>query len=86
MPRYVIQYIESFLPEGQSSIAIHESQSIANYGDDTDQAKIERTKGLIGTTQQQKQRFPNAMHHFKIFYNANNKARIYYRYTGSIKF
>jgi hypothetical protein len=85
MPQYVIDYIESFMPEGEQSIAFHETLSIINYSD-AYQEKIERTKGFIGTNQLEKGRFPNAMHHFKIFYNRDNKARIFYRYVGNIKF
>lgn len=85
MPQYVIQYIESFLPEGESSIAVHKSFSISNYND-ANQERIERQRGFIGTTQLEKKKFPEAMHHFIILYNADNKARIYYRYIGGIKF
>jgi len=85
MPRYVIQYIESFLPEGQSSIAIHKPFSISNYKD-ADQEKIERSRGFIGTTQLEKDKFPQAMHHLIVFFNTKGKARIYYRYVGGIKF
>ena len=85
MPKYVIDYIERFMPEGERSIAFHVSNSIVNYSD-VNQEKIERTKGFIGTTQQEKGEFPNAMHHFKIFYNQDNKARIFYRYVGNITF
>lgn len=85
MPKYVIQYVESFMPEGNASIAIHRSFSIANYKD-AQQDKIERAKGFIGTTELEKGKFTQAIHHFKIFYNASNKARIYYRYVGNIKF
>ena len=85
MPQYLIDYIENFIPQGSQSIAFHESFSIARYSD-ADQKKIERTKGFIGTNQLEKHKFPNAMHHFKIFHNRKNKARIFYRYVGNITF
>jgi hypothetical protein len=86
MPQYVIDYVQSFMPENDLSIAIHKSISIAGYGNDTNKEKIERTKGFIGTNQLEKSKFLNAIHHFKIFYNQNNKARIFYRYIGNITF
>ncbi|MBU2102354.1 MAG: DEAD/DEAH box helicase family protein [Candidatus Omnitrophica bacterium] len=85
MPQYVIQYVENFMPEGDASIAIHKAFSIANYKD-AQQDKIERAKGFIGNNDIEKSKFPQAIHHFKIFYNTSNKARIYYRYIGNIKF
>jgi hypothetical protein len=85
MPRYVMQYIESFLPEGGNSIAIHKPFGIANYRE-ANQEKIERSRGFIGTTQLERDRFPQAMHHFIVLYNAERKARIYYRYVGGIRF
>lgn len=85
MPSYVMQYIESFLPEGGNSIAIHRPFGIVNYKD-ADQEKIERTRGFIGTTQLEKDKFPQAMHHFIVLYNSKKRARMYYRYVGGIKF
>lgn len=85
MPPYVIDYIESFMPDGNESVAIHKSFSIATY-DTADQNKIERAKGFIGHNELEPKKFPKAMHHFKIFYNRENKARIFYRYVGNIKF
>lgn len=85
MPQYVIQYVENFMPDGEASIAIHRSFSIANYRD-ADQEKIARPKGFIGTSDQERPKFPKAMHHFRILFNARNKARIYYRLVGNIQF
>lgn len=90
MPDYVIQYVESFSPEGEAAIAIHKSFSIANYKD-TDKEQINkeqiwRKRGFIGTKELELDKFPQAMHHFKIFYNAEKKARIFYKYVGNIKF
>lgn len=85
MPQYVIQYIESYLPGGTSSIAIHKPFSIVNYKD-AKQEKIERSRGFIGSTQLERDKFPQAMHHFIVLFNSEKKARIYYRYVGGIKF
>ncbi|MCQ9206869.1 MAG: DEAD/DEAH box helicase family protein [Omnitrophica bacterium] len=85
MPDYVIQYVKSFMPDRNNSIAIHKLFSISNYRD-ANQGLIERPKGFIGTTELEKNKFPQAIHHFKIFHNKENKSRIFYRFIGSIKF
>jgi hypothetical protein len=83
MPQYVIEYVQSFIPEGDRSIAIHKSASAYLSAD---QEKIERAKGFIGTPQLERNKFPNAMHHFKIYHNQRKQARIFYRYVGNITF
>lgn len=85
MPQYVIDYVEHFMPNDEHSIAFHPSFSIANYSD-ANQEKIERTKGFIGDSQLEGKKFPHALHHFKIFYNKDNKARIFYKYNGNVTF
>ena len=83
VPQYVIEYVQSFMPKGNRSIAIHKSSPA--YAS-ADQKRIERAKGFIGTPQLEKAKFPDAIHHFKIFHNSNNKARMFYRYVGNITF
>ncbi|MCK5601443.1 DEAD/DEAH box helicase family protein [Candidatus Pacearchaeota archaeon] len=83
MPNYVIDYVQSFMMDGNQSIAIHKS---AQAYSSADQETIERAKGFIGTPQLEIGKFPKAIHHFKIFHNADNKARMFYRYVGNIKF
>ncbi len=82
LPDYLIRYVQRILPNGTSSIALHPSSTIENMKD-ADKTKIERTKGLFG---QVKREFPDAVHHFKIFYNAKNKARLIYKFNGNITF
>jgi len=45
-------------------------------------------EGKLGSrsNQLEKTRFPLAVHHIKIFYNAQNKARLFYKFDGSIQF
>jgi hypothetical protein len=50
---------------------------------DADKEKIERTKGLFG---QVSRNYPNAVHHFKVFFNNSNKARLIYKFSGNITF
>jgi len=85
MPKYVINYVDNFSPSGDKSIAFHKSFCISGYKD-ADQDKIQRPKGFIGTGELEKNKYPNALHHFKIFYNNKSEARIYYRFVGNVKF
>jgi hypothetical protein len=82
LPEYLIRYIERVLPNGPSSIAIHPSSTVENMHD-ADPVNITRDKGLFG---QAKRAFPDALHHFKIFYNDREKARLVYRFNGNISF
>jgi hypothetical protein len=40
----------------------------------------------MGTNQLEKQRFPDAVHHLKVFTNAAGKGRLFYKFEGSIQF
>jgi hypothetical protein len=82
LPDYLIRYVQRTMPAGADSIAIHAAGNVGNMKD-ADRVKIERTKGLMG---QVRRDFPNATHHFKIFYNDEGKARVVYRFDGSISF
>jgi Z1 domain/Type III restriction enzyme, res subunit len=82
LPDYLIHYVQRVLPSGPNSIAIHPSLTVENMRD-ADKANISRDKGLFG---QAKRAFPDALHHFKIFFNAQDKARLIYRYNGNISF
>ena len=57
-----------------------------NERDGVNKDKIERAKGFFGAPQMQKDKFPDAVHHFKIFYNEKGKGRVFYKFDGSIKF
>ena len=89
LPNYLINYIESFCPLGDRSLAVHLPKSIAGYSDkdgEMDKATITRTKGFIGKNQMEVTRYPEAIHHINIFFNDLGKARIFYKYDGSIRF
>ncbi|MHB8743613.1 MAG: Z1 domain-containing protein [Sulfuricaulis sp.] len=86
-------FLKEFMITASSSpsdmIAIHPSSSIDGYSDGEpglDKARIERRKGLIGTNQLEKNRYPKAVHHLKVFTNAAGKGRLFYKYEGSIQF
>lgn len=87
LPSHLINFILHFSPDGSDSLAIHESTDISNRGLDTDKTNISRAKGLIGTPEMGKSRYPHAIHHIKVFYNKDTlRARVFYRFIGSIKF
>lgn len=89
LPDYLINYIESFCPLGENSIAIHEPKSISGYNEkpgELDKSNIIRAKGFIGKREREEDKFPNAIHHINILFNEDNNARIFYKYQGSIRF
>jgi len=87
LPFYLIDYIENFLPSGDLSIAIHAPKSIANNKDEsTDQASITRTRGFIGKRELEISKFPDAIHHIFILYNESQRAKVFYKYEGNIRF
>src|SRR5262249_20569894 len=85
IPDYLIRYIQRTMPGGSSSVAIHSSSSIEKYTDREGLNKelIERKKGFFGQTHRD---YPDAIHHLKIFSNAANRARMFYKFNGSITF
>jgi hypothetical protein len=75
------------LPKGDASIALHPSSSIATRKDEgTNQQKIERSKGFMGASELQKTKFLHAIHHLKIFFNAKQRGRVFYKFEGSLQF
>jgi hypothetical protein len=87
VPHHLISFIEQFSPDGNNSLAIHGSTDISGRKEtDVDKARIERTRGFIGASEQEPGKYPHAIHHIKIFYNNERKARVFYRYVGNVKF
>jgi hypothetical protein len=89
LPEYLINYIENFRPDGDKSIAVHPASSIAGYTDkdgSLDKATITRTKGFVGKSQMEVTKYPDAIHHVIIFFNDLGKARVFYKYDGSVRF
>lgn len=89
LPDYLINYINTFCPVGDDSIAVHSPKTIAGYSDkegEVDKATITRTKGFIGKFERETDKYPNAIHHINILFNEQGKARVFYKYQGSIRF
>lgn len=89
LPRYLINYIENFCPAGDKSIAVHPPMSMGGYTEkegEMDRASITRKKGFIGASQMEAEKYPDAIHHINVIYNDTGKARLFYKYEGSIRF
>ena len=86
LPQFLIKYLREALKVSPDSLAIHQSSSIERYKKTANIDQISRTKGFIGTTQLEKAKFPNAIHHIKIFHNGKGKARVFYKNLGGINF
>jgi hypothetical protein len=89
LPTYLINYIESFCPDGGNSIAVHLPNDISGYKDkvgETNRSTITRTRGFIGKRELEESKFPKAIHHINILFNDEGKARVFYKYKGNIRF
>tara|TARA_R110002124_G_C8958790_1_gene513883 strand:+ start:348 stop:2234 length:1887 start_codon:yes stop_codon:yes gene_type:complete len=88
-PDYLLRYIKRTSTDVSSVAVLHPSSSIENYTDvenGTDKSLIVRKKGFFGRPQMQSGKYPNAIHHLKIFRNSEGKARLFYKREGSIQF
>jgi hypothetical protein len=88
-PSYLKRFITRTSPKLEDALAIHPSSSIGNYKDTEDgldKNKIERRRGFMGTNQLERTKYPLAVHHLKIFRNAEGNGRLFYKFDGSIQF
>lgn len=88
-PPYVLQFIDEFSPYGVSSLAIHKTTLLGSNYESADKEQIIRLRGFISTGDLEKDRYPKAIHHIKVFRNEANRARVFYKYTpeiGNIRF
>lgn len=83
---FLIEYLDSQVLSNPDSLAIHTSSSIAGYKKTADHEAIVRPKGFIGNPQLERAKFPNAIHHIKVFYNEQGKARVFYKSQGGVQF
>jgi hypothetical protein len=85
LPTFLIDYIKA-TSDADDSLAIHTASSIAGYGKTANQTAISRDKGFIGNPQLELKKFPQAVHHVKILFNATGKAKLFYKFRGSLQF
>lgn len=84
-PGYLKEFMIKTSQAPDEQIAIHPASSIDGYSNEgVDKDRIERRKGFMGATQLNA--FPGARHHLKVFYNAKGRARLFYKFVGSIQF
>jgi len=81
---HILNFIDKTLPFGDESIVFHSSRKIAK-SNLIDEDNISRDRGMYGGEDYEKDKFPNAVHHFKIFYNKNYNARVIYNYRATDK-
>jgi len=86
LPAFLIEYIEAVSQGGAGLLAIHTASSIEGYGSKANQKTISRAKGFMGKSQLETKRFPDAVHHVKIFRNKQGRARLFYKFAGSLQF
>lgn len=86
LPKFLIDYLAASVKSKPGTLAIHRAASIAGYGDSADKASIARRKGFIGKPQLEEKAFPGAIHHIKIFFNGEGKARVFYKNLGGVQF
>lgn len=85
-PEYLLRYVKRVCPNGPDSIAVHKSQLIsASYGG-ADVERIERKKGFLGSTQLKGANSEKVLHHFRIIRNSKGRARLFYKFEGSLQF
>lgn len=87
-PGYLREFLATTSVDPDQEIAVHGSTDISGYAssDGLDKLRIERRRGFMGTNQLERSRFPNAVHHVKVFYNDEGKGRLFYKFEGSIQF
>ncbi len=85
LPLFVIEYLQAALKVTPDSLAIHTLSSIKGYKKSADQSEISRARGFIGNPQLELRKFPNAIHHVKIFHNGQGKGRVFYKNQGGVQ-
>lgn len=82
-PSYLLRYIERTSFGDQNAAFIHPPLDISNYAD-ADRDKITRRRGFIGNTQLA--RAPGSCVHHLFVAHSNGKARLIYKFRGTIQF
>jgi Z1 domain len=83
LPNFLIGLIKAFSPDGDDAVVLHAAADITGRAGGTNHEAISRPKGFIGQSELQVRKFPNAIHHLKVFYNANGKGRVFYKLAGT---
>lgn len=82
LPEFLIKYIER-TSSNNDSVVFHAPSDISNQASaGTDVPNIARQKGFMGKSQLQEDKYPDASHHVKVFYNSQSRARVFYKLRG----
>ena len=84
-PDYLVRYISQNCGANQRLLAVQVSFDISGYSDTEqglDKIAIERRRGFFGTSQMQKAKYPDAIHHLRMFRNGEGRARLFYKQSG----
>lgn len=84
LPGYLLRYIERTSIGLSNSLYVHEPLDMSGYKD-ADPNAINRARGFIGTTQLRKAP-TSTVHHLFVVHNGEGKARLIYKFVGTIKF
>ena len=85
-PDYVQKYLIQNLARRNSRVSFHQASSFgqrAKTYTPEERASIRRKKGIFATNEYNRSEIPSAMHHLKIFYNDDRKARLFYKINES---
>jgi len=81
---YVSSHIRNFvlnqIQDRSDLVVFHFSGKIEKFAD-ADYEKIMRRRGFFGKGDLELAQFPNAVHHFKFYFNESGKGRLFYKYT-----
>jgi len=88
VPDFILEWLKNFSPDGDKSILIHKPSKVSDDYKSADVENLKRARGFMSTSEldRDKKGQQEAIHHFKVFYNSKNRARLFYKYDGSIKF
>jgi hypothetical protein len=82
IPNPIIRTIESMKPNGDASVVVHKTKSLLNYKSLTPEDKNEIKRGKRGLFYGEDAKdFPKALHHFQIFFNEKDDARMIYKFV-----
>jgi hypothetical protein len=85
LPTYLVAFIDRTSIGARGALHIHAPIDISGYGADTDMENLARKRGFIGTNQLAKAPSTTA-HHVFVIHNGNGRARLIYKFKGSIQF
>ncbi|TAJ98266.1 MAG: DNA helicase [Reyranella sp.] len=84
-PDYILDFITADVRNSVGQVCFHSSsefgQRAKTYTPD-ELANIRRKKGIFSNNEFRRGARPDARHHLKIFFNSQNKARLYYKMNG----